>query len=120
MKNKLFFNKSTSMLFLSFALLFLLVSGKGYGQVYKEDFGSSTSVAVPYTSGTSATGSVVKDANLTNPVWNQNLASANFTGNTLGGMSATTGTNAYTITCTFTVANGFKLTPTSIGFDNRG
>jgi len=98
----------------------LLVSGKSFGQVYKEDFGNSTTVAVPYTSGTNATGSVIKDANFTSPVWNQNLSSANFAGNTLGGMSATTGINAYTITCTFTVATNFQFNPTSIGFDNRG
>ncbi len=102
--------------------LFLMVMGMGvsWGQVYQEDFGNSATVAVPYTSGTNATGSVVKNTNLSNPSWNQNLASANLAGNTLGGMSATTGTSAYTITCTFTVANGYILTPTSIGFDNRG
>jgi len=120
MKNKLFFKKLNSMLFWSFALFFLLVSGNSYGQVYKEDFGNNATVAVPYTSGTNATGSVIKNTNLGTPSWNQNLASTNFAGNTLGAMSATTGISAYTITCTFTVANGFKLTPTSVGFDNRG
>ncbi|MEO0037547.1 MAG: hypothetical protein RIQ59_758 [Bacteroidota bacterium] len=103
-----------------FFLVLLLSMQSGWGQVYQEDFGNNVTVAVPYTSGTNATGSVVKNTNLSNPSWNQNLASANFTGNTLGCMSATTGTSAYTITCTFTVANGYILTPTSIGFDNRG
>ena len=103
------------------ALLVLVVMGGSVrGQVYQEDFGTSTTVVVPYTSGTNATGNVIKNENISAPVWNQNLLNANFSGNTLGGLSATTGTSAYTITCTFTVATNFQFNPTSIGFDNRG
>ncbi|WP_309613995.1 fibronectin type III domain-containing protein [Flavobacterium sp.] len=120
MKNFLLIRKASSLLFWGFALLFLLISGKGYGQAYKEDFGNSATVAVPYTSGTNATGGVIKNTNLTNPVWTQSLTSANFGGNTLGAMSASLTGTTYTVTCTFTVASGFQLTPTSVGFDNRG
>ncbi|MEY4282337.1 MAG: hypothetical protein RLZ39_1749, partial [Bacteroidota bacterium] len=107
----------------SFLLAFVLMMMGGesvMGQIYQEDFGNNQTVVLPYSSGTNATGSVIKNINITTPSWNQNLTSANLAGNTLGAMSATTGTSSYTITCTFSVNSGFQLIPTSIGFDNRG
>lgn len=100
----------------------LLVSGLSWGQsVYTEDFGSSATVALPYTSGTNATGSASKDANFTNPSWTQSNASASFAGVTGGSMSATIaasgGTNV--MTCTFNVAAGYELNPASITYQYR-
>lgn len=117
MRKTLHFKNLRSFLVLG-AFLFLCING--WGQAYKEDFGNTATVAIPYTSGTNATGSVIKNTNFTNPVWNQSIASANFAGNTLGAMSATmVAGGAYTVTCTFTVAANYQFNPTSVGFDNR-
>ncbi|WP_333600902.1 beta strand repeat-containing protein, partial [Flavobacterium sp.] len=58
MKNNLLFKKASSLLFWSFALLFLLISGKGYGQgtlsspIFSENFGTLTNATALSTSNT--------------------------------------------------------------------
>jgi len=100
--------------------LVLLFGGSVFAQsVYNEDFGSSSTVALPYTYGTNATGSATKNANFSNPVWTQTLSSANFAGRSGGCMSATSSGGTNSMTCTFTVASGYKLTPASIAYNYR-
>ncbi|UPT71110.1 MAG: YDG domain-containing protein [Flavobacterium sp. JAD_PAG50586_2] len=100
------------------AVLMLLLSSNSQAQsVYKEDFGSSSSVALPYAFGTNATGSASKNSNFSTPSWTQTLSSASFAGSSGGCMSGTGATN--TMTCTFTVASGFRLTPASIAYNYR-
>lgn len=101
------------------AVLMLLLSSNSNAQVYKEDFGSSSSVSLPYVFGTNATGSATKNANFTNPSWTQTLSSASFAGSSGGCMSATSGGGTNSVSCTFTVGNGFKLTPASIAYNYR-
>jgi hypothetical protein len=105
--------------FLLFAVLCLMSSTFLQGQsVYTEDFGSSTTVALPYVYGTNATGSASKNANLSNPSWTQSNASAGFGGVTGGSLSATA-PSTDVMTCTFTVPAGLDLTPTSITYNYR-
>lgn len=109
--------KSTFKVSLLAVLMLLLSSNSQAQSVYKEDFGSSSSVALPYAFGTNATGSASKNANFSIPSWTQTLSSASFAGSSGGCMSGTGATN--TITCTFTVASGFRLTPASIAYNYR-
>ncbi|MCX6172177.1 MAG: InlB B-repeat-containing protein, partial [Flavobacterium sp.] len=95
-----------------------------WGQsVYTEDFGTNTTVVLPYVFGTNASGTASKNTNFTSPSWTQSNASANFAGVTAatGCMSATIasigGTNV--MTCTFNVASGYVLNPTSIDYQYR-
>lgn len=119
MKKYLFSDSLQNRISRCLILLTLLLSVGVWGQVYREDFGTSATPILPYNSGTNATGSVIKNVNITTPSWNQNLSSGGFAGNPTGAMSATTGTATYIVTCTFSVNAGYKFLPTSIGFDNR-
>jgi len=102
-------------------LLLFLDKNMGYGQIYLEDFGTSSTVTLPYILGTNPTGLAFKNANITNPSWTQSLASANLVGRTGGCISATIPTSGGldVITCTFSVGSGYKLTPTSISYNYR-
>lgn len=108
---------------LLFVTLALFVSFGGlFGQtVYTEDFGTSTTVALPYVYGTNTTGAASKNVNFTNPSWTQSNASANFAGVSGGSMSATIAANGGSdiMTCTFVVAAGYQLNPTSITYNYR-
>ncbi len=86
--------------------------------LYREDFGTSTTVNLPYNYGTNATGSGLLNANLTTPSWNQNAASGNFGGSSGGSMSSTV-TTSINIVNTFSVNTGNKLTPSSIAYNYR-
>lgn len=111
-------NRKSTFKISALAVLTLLLSSNAQAQsVYKEDFGSSSTVALPYTFGTNATGSATKNANFSTPSWTQTLSSASFAGSSGGCMSATGASN--TMTCTFTVAAGFRLTPASIAYNYR-
>lgn len=100
------------------ASFFFLATSVQSQLVYTEDFGTSTTVLLPYTFGTNATGSASKDINFSNPSWNQTLPSQSFTGNTGGCMSSTVSTNV-TLTSTFTLLAGYELNTSSITYDYR-
>ena len=89
--------------------------------IYREDYGTSSTVVLPYSYGTNATGSGILNSNLSTPSWNQTLASANFAGSSGGSMSATIPTSggSNVITSTFNIATGFQLIPTSIAYNYR-
>ena len=105
------------------SVLFATTGFIGTAQVttlYKEDFGSSATVAVPYTSGTNATGSVILNSNLTTPVWTQTLASGSLAGNPTGALSATaTAALTASFTGTFSLPAGYAIGVSSVGYDYR-
>jgi hypothetical protein len=87
--------------------------------IYKEDFGTTSNTTLPYSYGTSSTGSASLNSNLTAPSWSQSLSNAQFAGNTDGAMTASNISSTYTVNCTTTVASGYQMNPTSISFDSR-
>ena len=86
--------------------------------VYTEDFGSSSTVALPYVFGTNATGAATKNISFSSPSWNQTVVTQNFAGNTGGCMSSTVATSVV-LTSTFTVTAGMSLNTSSITYDYR-
>lgn len=105
------FNQWNAMLL----LLFMMMSGGMFGQVYVHDFGVTTINSHPYT----ATPPTL-NANLSSSSWSNSTASwTSYLGSSGEAISLSNSSGTPTISLTFSVATGYKLNIDSFSFWNR-
>ena len=96
-----------------FITLFLVViTSKGWGQIYQHNFGTTAISTCPYTVAPSTL-----DANLSNSSWtNSTSAWTSYAGSAGQAIGLSNSSGTPTITLTFNVANGYSLALTSFSF----